>query len=233
MFSKTTNGFDSVKQIYCINLRKRTDRLSRFIDSFPDFWMNKLQVVAAVDGYTHTLSESEKHNLRNANWDIEKGRGQWGCSFSHELIWRTIVKENIEYAIILEDDAIFKGSESRIEETMKMVKLLNLPICFLGPDNHPENTLSAPHDFSDNVCPRICRIKSNLGTMSYIISLQGAKDLLNIIEEKGHYRAVDQVINDYMKNRNEWFCSSPPLFSINPGLGSDIKPVESWRPLKN
>ena len=233
MFSKTTNGFDSVKQIYCINLRKRTDRLSRFIDSFPDFWMNKLHIVAAVDGCTHTLSQSEKHNLRNANWDIEKGRGQWGCSFSHEHIWRTIVKEEIEYAFILEDDAIFNGSESRIEETMKMVKLLNLPVCFLGPDNHPENTQSTPHDFTDLVSPRICRIKSNLGTMSYIISLQGAAALLQIIEERGHYRAIDQVINDYMKQRNEWFCSAPPMFSINPGLGSDIKPVESWLPHKN
>ena len=230
MFSQTKNGFDSVKKIYCINLRRRTDRLSRFIKDFPDSWVNKLEIMPAVDGFSHNLSESEKHVLRNANWDIEKGRGQWGCSFSHERVWRNIVDESIEYAFVLEDDAVFNGSESRMEETMKMVKLLNLPVCFLGPDNHPENTQSSPHDFSDLVCPRICRIKSNLGTMSYVISLQGAAALLQIIEEKGHYRAVDQVINDYMKQRNEWYCSAPPMFSISPGLGSDIKPVESWRP---
>jgi GR25 family glycosyltransferase involved in LPS biosynthesis len=229
MFSQTKNGFESVKRIYCINLRRRTDRLSRFIDAFPDLWMNKLHIIAAIDGGSHMLSEPEKHSLRNANWDIEVGRAQWGCSFSHEFIWRNIVNEGLEYAIILEDDAIFKGSYSRIEETMKMVKLLNLNICFLGPDNHPENTKSNPHDFSDLVSPRICRVKSNLGTMSYIISLQGAVNLLKIIEERGHYRAVDQVINDYMKQRDEWFCSAPPLFAINTGLGSDILPVASWK----
>ena len=65
--------------------------------------------------------------------------------------------------------------------------------------------------------------------MSYIISLQGAVNLLKIIEERGHYRAVDQVINDYMKQRDEWFCSAPPLFAINTGLGSDILPVASWK----
>jgi hypothetical protein len=230
MFSQTKHGFDSVKRIYCINLRRRTDRLSRFIDAFPDSWMNKLQIIAAVDGINHILSDSEKHSLRNTNWDIEVGRAQWGCSFSHEIIWRNIVNDNVDYAIILEDDAIFKGSDSRMEETMKMVKLLNLNICFLGPDNHPENTKSNPHDFSDLITPRICRVKSNLGTMSYLISLQGATDLLKIIDEKGHYRAVDQLINDYMKQRDVWLCSAPPMFSINSGLGSDILPVSSWRP---
>jgi hypothetical protein len=232
MFSQTKTGFDSVKKVYCINLRRRTDRLSRFISSFPDSWMDKLEIIAAIDGCSHILSEAEKHVLRNANWDIEVGRSQWGCSFSHESIWRTIVKEGLEYAIILEDDAIFKGSYLRLEETMKIVKLTNLNICFLGPDNHPENTTANPHDFSDLVSPRLCRMKSNLGTMSYLISLQGAKDLLKIIEERGHYRAVDQVINDYMKGSGTWFCSAPPMFSINTGLGSDITPVASWRPNK-
>lgn len=210
--------------VFCINLARRIDRLKQFLSCFPDFWMNKLKIVNAIDGYTHTLSHAEKWNLRNADWNILKSRGQWGCSFSHEIVWRNIVKENMEYSIVLEDDAKLI-SEKRIndlEYLIQTIKKQKIHICFLGPNNHPENTKFTPHDFTDLVFPGICRIKSNLGSMAYIISKNGATELLNIIEKKGHYRAVDQIINDYMKQNGSWFCSSPPFFSINDGLGSDI-----------
>ena len=159
--------------------------------------------------------------MRNADWDISVGKGQWACSFSHESVWRDIVERQLPYAVILEDDAVFKIKEN--SEFLKMFKMMNLTCCFLGPSNHPENTKEKPHDFLDLVCPSICKMKSNLGSMSYLISLAGAKDLLGIIEKKGHYRAVDQLINDYMKNQSKWFCSSPPLFSVADFV-SDITP---------
>ena len=210
---------DKIDQIYCINLRKRTDRIANFIKSFPNSLINKLKIVGAVNGAKHILSDEEKAKLKNADWDINIKRGVWGCSFSHETIWRNIVEKNQSYAIILEDDAVFSVSFN--DDLIKMFDTLNLGICYLGPVNHPENTKEKPHDFSDLVCPGICRIKSNLGSMSYLVSLQGAKDLINIIDTNGHYRAIDWIINDYMKKRGFWVCASPPIFSVQE-MGSDI-----------
>lgn len=218
----------SFARIFCINLLRRNDRLRRFLIEFPDIWMSKLCIFSAIDGTSHILTDIDRHKLRNANWDINQGRAQWGCSFSHEQVWRRIVGEKLPYTIILEDDALFIGLEYGLEAVLKSVRSLNLDLCFLGPVNHPENTRNMPHIFTDLVDPNICRISSNLGTMSYVISLKGAADLLQIIETKGHYRAIDQIINDYLKERNQWFCSKP-LFSINIGLGSDIQPVSSWK----
>lgn len=206
--------------IYCINLRRRKDRLESFLNSIPNNLISKLKIVGAVDGSTHVLSADEKHKLRNADWDINTGKAQWACSFSHELIWRNIVDKNQKCAIVLEDDAIFKIKEG--DELLKMFNLMNIRICLLGPSNHPENTKENPHDFSQIVCPSICKIKSNLGSMSYLISLDGAKELLDIIDKRGHYRAVDQLMNDYMKSYDMWFCSSPPIFAVA-NLGSDIQ----------
>ena len=129
------------------------------------------------------------------------------------------ISEKYDFALILEDDAVFSVSFN--DDLIKMFDTLNLGICYLGPVNHPENTKEKPHDFSDLVCPGICRIKSNLGSMSYLVSLQGAKDLINIIDTNGHYRAIDWIINDYMKKRGFWVCASPPIFSVQE-MGSDI-----------
>lgn len=211
---------DKIDQIYCINLRKRRDRLANFLDKFPNKYMNKLKIVGAIDAQTHVLSEEEKVKLRNADWNINTGRGQWGCSFSHEMVWRNIVETNQSYAIVLEDDAVFNRKED-FTDFLKMFNLLDLRICFLGPANHPENTLKSPHDFSDLITPGICKLKSNLGSMSYMISLDGAKDMLKILDKHGHYRALDYIINTYLKEQNKWYCLSPPCFSVD-DLGSDI-----------
>jgi glycosyl transferase family 25 len=211
---------DSIDTIYCINLRRRTDRLTHFLDKYPNNLMGKLKIVGAVDSLTHVLSEEDLVKLKKADWDINVGRGQWGCSFSHESVWRNIIENKLEYAIVLEDDAVFSRKDDLVD-FLKMFKMLELRVCFLGPENHPENTPKTPHDFNDLQCPCICKLKSNLGSMSYIITLNGAKDLVKIIDTVGHYRAVDQIINDYMKQKQQWFCISPPCFSVA-DLGTDI-----------
>jgi len=210
---------NNIDQIYVINLRKRRDRIVNFMNSVPSYFVEKIKLVGAIDGSTHVLSNDERQKLLHADWDIEKGRGQWGCSFSHEMIWRTIVEKGQKLAIILEDDAVFQFAECN--EFLNTVRLSDINICFLGPSNHPEN-INGCHDFTDLVGPKICKMKSNLGSMSYLITLEGAVALLKIIDQRGHYRAVDQLINDYMKSINKWVCSSPPLFSVA-NLGSDIK----------
>ena len=225
-----TIQMDKVCRVYCINLRRRTDRLTHFLDVFPKTWFDKLALLGATDGQNHVLSAQDRHMLRHANWNIDVGRGQWGCSFSHEAVWRTIVKEQHALTLVLEDDAVFIGSDADLNTIVRSFLETKATVCLLGPSNHPENTPIHPHQFNDMVAPGLCRVKSNLGTMSYMITLTAAQDLLAILENKGHYRAVDQVLNDYMKQRNAWICSAPPQFKLNPALGSDIPSVMNWKP---
>uniref|UniRef100_A0A6C0DSV1 Glycosyl transferase family 25 domain-containing protein n=1 Tax=viral metagenome TaxID=1070528 RepID=A0A6C0DSV1_9ZZZZ len=222
------NHIDSV---YCINLRRRRDRLTRFLERFPKAWLPKLRIFGAVDGRNHVLTEDDRWSLRSANWEIEKGRGQWGCSFSHVAIWKEVVKTQTT-ALVLEDDAIFSGSLDVLSEAIQSMQAASIGLLYAGPSNHPENTATRPHNFTNLVAPRICSIDRNLGTMSYIITPASAAELLQIIQEHGHYNCIDHIMNDYLKTQSRWVCISPPLFSMDPAGGSDIPPAP-WRPLRS
>lgn len=207
---------DKIDIIYCINLHKRADRLAAFLNKFPGSWITKLRIVGAIDGAKHDLSNVEKHKLRNADWNIQTKRGVWGCSFSHELVFREIIHKNYKKVVILEDDALFSGKFELCEKIVNQLLKDEINLCFLGPDNHPENTNSSVHKFTNKGL--IFPIDFNLGTMSYFITLKAAKDICEIIDTKGHYRAIDYILYDYMKQR---LCSIP-VFSIQDNLGSDI-----------
>ena len=211
---------DKIDAIYCINLRRRTDRLKSFLEKFPPMWITKLRIFGAIDGKNHVLTSAEKHVLRNADWNIHNKRGVWGCSFSHEQVFRDIIAKKYKHVIVLEDDAMFSGNFITFEKIVNQLIKHEIGLCFLGPDNHPENTDLRVHNFSNNsVVDGIGTIDFNLGTMSYYIDYCTATDICKIIDEKGHYRAIDYLLYDYFGKR---LCSFPPVFSIMKYLGSDI-----------
>lgn len=223
---------NQIDSVYCINLRRRGDRLTRFLSRFPAAWLPKLRIFGAIDGRNHDLTPEERWSLRSANWDIEKGKGQWGCSFSHVAIWQQIIAKNEHTVLVLEDDAIFNGSMDVLAEAIGSMHATGLGLLYAGPNNHPENTISRPHDFSQMVAPRICRIQRNLGTMAYIITKGAAFALLKIIEERGHYVAIDHIMNHYAEATAAWVCVSPPPFAVDAAAGSDIPPAP-WYPLRS
>jgi len=222
---------DHIDSVYCINLRRRRDRLSSFLKRFPKDWLPKLRILGAVDGQNHELTKEERLSLHSANWEIEKGRGQWGCSLSHVAIWNEIVKHNREMSIVLEDDAVFSGRHDILSEAITSMKKTGLPLIYAGPDNHPENSPRNPHRFDREFAHRICKFNQNLGSMSYIITKGAAIDLLKIIEKRGHYTCIDHIINEYVKTESTWTCIAPPVFSLDPAGGSDIPPT-GWWPVK-
>ena len=66
------------------------------------------EIIDATDGYALDLSQI-KDRLRQDKAEKYYGYalrpGEIGCYLSHHNLWQTIVKNNIEYALILEDDA--------------------------------------------------------------------------------------------------------------------------------
>jgi len=132
---------------------------------------------------------------------------------------------------VLEDDAVFNGSIDVLAEAIDSMKAAGLGLLYTGPNNHPENTISRSHDFSQMVAPRICRVQRNLGTMAYIITRGAAFALLKIIEDRGHYVAIDHIMNHYAEAAGAWVCVSPPPFSLDAAAGSDI-PFAPWDPTR-
>lgn len=83
---------------FCISLLSKPERWERMQSRFKTLSMEVTRWPAATgadlkDNFYHVLND-----------------GQKGCSQSHINIWRHIVENKIEYALILEDDACFDKS---------------------------------------------------------------------------------------------------------------------------
>ena len=96
-------------KIYVINLPDSLDR-RQHIKSQLDSSNMPFEFISAVD--VRNLSEIEQKNL----YDCEKAKlykreltlGEIGCALSHRAVYKKMIDENIDRAIILEDDITLK-----------------------------------------------------------------------------------------------------------------------------
>lgn len=200
-------------KIFLINLEKRKDRLERFMSKIGNHLKNhELEVKKAVDG--SSLNLKSDYLQKNVNpWNFKNLndkslRGVIGCCLSHIKIHKEIIDNDIEYALIFEDDAY---TSLNSEDLNDLISNINLPedffIIYL---NKFRKTKDKPNNFS------LKKLDSGLGTTeSYIISKKfaehvykhcknniGAIDVhMNHCYElsggKGAYETIDEMFYQY------------------------------------
>ena len=214
---------------FVINLKRRPDRLRNF------FTKNKneiypLTVFEGVDG--KALSTNHKIQKAFSSGDYNYRRGIVGCAMSHIKIWKEFVtKLSTNYCIVLEDDA-----ELCPDFHHKVLYLLNkhkeFDIMFLHYNPYPQH--NNPKLYTND--PPVAEfwsversMRENMGSgAGYILSRNGAVNLLRHIEEKGVYNAIDWVM---FKSSNKVMYSTPLLVrancfqNTNGGCDTDIQNV--------
>ena len=80
---------------FCISLLSKNDRWIKMVERFKYFGME--------DKVTRWIASTEPKE----NFVYYLNNGQRCCAQSHINVWRHIVENNLEYALILEDDACF------------------------------------------------------------------------------------------------------------------------------
>jgi hypothetical protein len=70
----------------------------------------------------------------------------------------------------------------------------------------------------------VCTAKDDINpaSLAYIITLEGAKKLINTIETKRFHTYTDHYFNQYLMNKQIFYMSRKLLCTGNPKLGSDI-----------
>lgn len=145
----------SINRIFCINLKERLDRWESLKD-IPN--IERFDAIKSKDCSDFDLQLNPADLSSKLYFKLHPGA--MGCYLSHYTLWNKIVDENIEYALILEDDVEI--------DSIKKLLLSNLII-----ENHEFINLSKRFRYENE------RYLFD-GGESYILSLSGAKKLINI-----------------------------------------------------
>ena len=183
--------------VFVINLeeeqkkRKRTEEMLKRLGI-------QYAIVEAIDG--RKLNENELEQVYSPQRAVEVfrrelSRGEVGCALSHLSIYRRMVEEGLEKAVILEDDAVVCDDFPTILKYLDEVS----PQCeclLLGYDADIVREIFLYTSFWGSRKffgkYRLKRfVKVAFGTYGYMITLQGARKLLAQIE------TIDKPIDHY------------------------------------
>jgi len=221
---------------FLINLKRRPDRLDKFNKISP---IKDYKLIYGFDG----------QNIKN-EYDNDKVNkftnlrpGEIGCFISHLRIYETIVKDNIDYALIMEDDAKFCDNfNEKLQNLIKNIKDYDIlyiggrftPNFSMNPDNYTKITDNiVQHKYNDNYIfnknptnnDLTFRIDTDRTTHSYIISKNICKLLLDVFNKSNNIDIpIDFWIIETLHYNNIKIYSCNPLLCYSDLVGdSDIR----------
>ncbi len=193
--------------IFIINLKKDTEKKQHMLELCKKHSL-KCQFVEAVYG-----RDLDKEHIENIT-DKEKSKqvlkrelalGELGCTLSHMGIYEQMIDQNIENAIIFEDDIVLEEGFSSVVDSSD-----NFPedweIMLLGHYSNVFDELETKASFrgKKNIFEEFESVRLAqlaYGTHGYMINKKGAKKLLKeltkIVKPIDHYTGVDTYVNMY------------------------------------
>jgi len=183
---------------------------------------------SALDGNIYQFTEFEKQLFKNCDFLNSPFKLQlMGNQLSHYYILKDIIKNEYPISVIFQDDSILRKDFSKILK--KVIK--NLPgdaeMVNIGFHKINNGKHFVPFDltreddyktFSQTLInEHVCKLKHGVNpcSLSYIMSLQGAKNMVNFFEETGFIRATDGNFNDYLEHRGIFYGSAKVLVTGN------------------
>ncbi|KAK2822138.1 hypothetical protein Q5P01_022203 [Channa striata] len=172
-------GFD---EIFLINLKRRSDRRVRMLSSLAVLRINAT-VTEAVDGKALNSSQLQAMgiDMLPGYKDPYSGRvltrGEIGCFLSHYNIWKQVVQQELQQVLVLEDDVRFEPRFcSRLASIMDSVQRARLDwdLIYVG---RKRLQVTEPEDWVKGVRDLV-HPGYSYWTLGYVLSLQGAKKLL-------------------------------------------------------
>ena len=184
--------------MYCINLLQSSKRYNDIINKFSKIKKyNKTNRNIKLKRFNAVYGKELKEiptNLIKLNYntdfnakcdgnckqgrDLKLSGGEIGCGLSHYYLWKKIIEENLDHAIVIEDDLSPLNSFYEIFTQINKLEMITkewdiIYISFLNTGNKQYLTKN------------IFIPKCGFSTSGYIISKNGAKKLLNYLPIEG------------------------------------------------
>ena len=166
----------SAPKIFVINLDRRPDRLQTISQTLGALGL-KWQRIVAIDGRDPQLdAQVDWKKLHTYSQYLPIRRGPIGCYLSHRKVWQKIVEENLQQALILEDDVSPLASWDPA--------ILNIDIAKLGLDSlrldasKIRGRMPWSKYFEVPVGKWLAQNRNSWGAGAYLVTQEGARKQL-------------------------------------------------------
>ncbi len=204
-------------KIFVINLDERPDKFKNAENQII-FQQLTCERISAIRGSNLTQEEIDSaydSKLNKQKYMKSLSIGEIGCYLSHRAAWQKIDDENLDYAIILEDDCKL---EANFKEVINIIPLLKNwdYIKLTGPRGKKkiQETQSVGNGFSITHYNKV-----PMSTPGQVVSLKGAQTLLK--NSKPFFRPVDIDLQQYWEKGVDIIGLEPKQVDTA-GFDSDI-----------
>lgn len=205
------------------------------LDRRPDRWEKVSRLVpfasrvSAVDGATLELNWRMEQIFNDCDHNFR--RGIVGCALSHLELWISLVAggtaglTDADAFAVMEDDLNFVVPDLEKKLHAMASKIPNLDVLFFGVSERAVDPSleTAPQKFELKKYNTEQSLKHSLGgTFGYLVTKQGAKKLLDYVQENGMVNAIDTMMQLAMDTLNGYYCFPPMVRSQAFSPDSDI-----------
>lgn len=214
---------------FVINLKRRPDRLELFKRRCP---FNDVTLITAFDGKNMKDETSAIEQQVVSKFTLLEP-GEIGCFLSHLRVFNQIRKENLPYALIFEDDALF--CDNFLEKYSKIIEELpsDTDILYIGGRFEPGFRMRDCHRISDNIIKHNIVNKKILGisehtdrtTHAYIVSNRFVTKFTGEFYSAMQYnQPIDGYLLAFCRRNDINIYNSDPLLCHSPMISdSDIR----------
>jgi len=231
---------DKIDKVFYINLERRNDRNEHFIQNClkdAQIPIEKIERFNALDGKTYTPLKEETNMFSNCDYLHQPFYNNILCNqLGHYYILKNIIKNKYNYAMVCQDDVYFRKNfnlyiKGLMDNFPKDAEMVNIGLHTYSVYQHfvPWDLSSSQNDDCMKICDTkindyVCKLKNDINpcSLAYIVTLQGAINLVKYFDNNGFKRATDWNFNDYLSSKNIFYFSLPVLCTGNPNLGTDI-----------
>lgn len=216
--------------VFVINLQNDVEKKAHMMKLSNSLELN-FEFINAVNG--ENLSDSQIDAVSNPSLSKkelgrELSRGELGCALSHISIFKTIVHQEIDVALILEDDVDISADLLSILNSLEeLPDNWELILCGYYADTATEKKSEPSFWGNKNIVhlfQTVRLVEVAYGTHGYLINTQGAKKLLKelttIIKPIDHYTGSETYVNMY--------ATCPRVITLNPDL-KKLSTIEAER----
>lgn len=182
---------------FVVNLDRRVDRWER-MDKLPEKEFLRYNRFSAVDGMKLVPNTQLSQIFDNNDYNMRQG--MVGCAMSHIQLYIDLVNQpgNYNYCILEDDIEFVPNFKEKFIDLVQQLLKVEWDICYLG--HHLWKQHVNKEVYSKTIWPRIQKMnraeslsKSMGGTIGYLISKNGARKLLEFINNTGMTNGIDTV----------------------------------------